>query len=82
VSGAYPSQAAPDVNSPQNLIVYIENVPQLPNTNYTLEELDGSTTSSPTGYLLGANYPVGTYIKFVGAVPFGKPVTVLHGFDR
>lgn len=82
VGGAYPSQASPDVSKPQNLIVYIENVPQLPNTNYTLEALDGSTTSAPTGYLLGANYPTGTYIKFVGAVPFGKPVTVLHGFDR
>ena len=82
VSGAYPSQATPSVSAPQNLIVYIENVPQLPNTNYTLEALDGSTTSAPAGYLLGANYPAGTYIKFVGAVPFGKPVTVLHGFDR
>lgn len=80
--GAYPSYAIPDVTKPQNLIVYVENVPQLPNTNYTLEALDGSTTSSPTGYLLGANYPAGVYIKFVGSIPYGKPVTVIHGFDR
>jgi hypothetical protein len=78
----YPAKGAIDATTPQNLIVYIENVPQLPNTNYTLENLDGSTASAPTGYLLGANYPAGTYIKFVGAVPYGKPVTVLHGFDR
>jgi hypothetical protein len=80
--GDYPSYATPDVSKPQNLVVYVENVPQLPNTNYTLEALDGSTISSPTGYLLGVNYPPGVYIKFVGSIPYGKPVTVLHGFDR
>lgn len=82
IDSAYPSQSVPDVSKPQNLIVYVENVPQLPNTNYTLEALDGSTTSAPTGYLLGANYPAGVYIKFVGSIPYGKPVTVIHGFDR
>lgn len=79
--GDYPSYAVPDVSKPQNLIVYIENVPQLPNTNYVLES-NPAGLSSPTGYLAGVAYPPGVYVKFNGAVPFGKPVTVIHGFDR
>ena len=80
-TGAYPSYAIPDVTKPQNLLVYVENVPQLPDVNYVLES-NPVGTSSPTGYLAGAAYPSGIYIKFNGAVPFGKPVTVIHGFDR
>lgn len=79
--GDYPSQAEPNVSNPQNLLVYVENVPQLPSVNYILEA-NPPGTSSPTAYLGGAAYPPGVYIKFNGAVPFGKPVTVIHGFDR
>ncbi len=79
--GAYPSYAIPDVTKPQNLVVYIENVPQLANVNYTLES-NPAGNSSATGYLSGDPYPTGVYVKFNGAVPFGKPVTVIHGFDR
>ncbi len=81
ITGDYPSHAIPDATKPQNLIVYIENVPQLPNTNYVLFA-DPPGLSSPTAYLAGVAYPPGVYVKFNGAVPFGKPVTVLHGFDR
>ena len=80
-SGAYPSQRLPDISNPQNLIVYVENVPQLPNVNYILES-NPSGTPSATCYAGASTYPEGVYIKFNGAVPFGKPVTVLHGFDR
>lgn len=80
-NSAYPSQRLLDVNKPQNLIVYIENVPQLPSVNYTLES-NPVGNSSGTGYLAGAPYPAGVYIKFNGAVPYGKPVTVIQGFDR
>ena len=80
-TGAYPSYATPDNTKPQNLVVYVENVPQLPNTNYVLFT-NPPGLSSPTAYLAGAAYPPGVYVKFNGAVPFGKPVTVLHGFDR
>lgn len=80
-TGAYPSYATPDTAKPQNLIVYVENVPQLPNVNYTLEA-NPPGNSSATAYLAGAPYPSGVYIKFNGAVPYGKPVTVIHGFDR
>ena len=79
--GAYPSQRLPDISNPQNLIVYVENVPQLPNVNYILES-NPSGTPSATCYAGASTYPEGVYIKFNGAVPFGKPVTVLHGFDR
>ncbi len=60
----------------QNYIVLVENVMQLATTNYTLEQ-------SASGSLTGPNQPYadGYYIKFSSAVPTGKPVTVLHGFD-
>lgn len=60
----------------QNYLVLIENVVQLSTTNYTLEQ-------SVSGNLTGPNQPYadGYYIKFSSAVPTGKPVTVLHGFD-
>ncbi len=60
----------------QHYIVLVENVMQLATTNYTLEQ-------SASGSLTGPNQPYadGYYIKFSSAVPTGKPVTVLHGFD-
>jgi hypothetical protein len=49
----------------QNVLVFVENVYQLPNTNYTLVQ-KGSAW----------------FIRFGTPVPFGKPVTVLHNFDK
>lgn len=54
----------------QNILVFVENVYQLPVTNYTLVQ-------DP----LGVN-PDHWYIRFGSAVDFGKPVTVLHNFDK
>ena len=69
----------------QNLLVFVENVMQLYNTNYLIVQ-NPSGTSSPTGPHGGAAYPTGWYIQFQGPVPIGtvdpKHVTVLHGFDR
>lgn len=59
----------PALTEPQNIMVYVENVYQLPVTNYTLED-------NPSGKTAGR------YVKFDSEVPLGKPVTVLHGFDR
>jgi hypothetical protein len=59
----------PELTSPQNIMVYIDNVFQLANVNYTLED-------NPSGYTLGR------YIKFTEEVPNTLSVTVLHGFDR
>lgn len=59
----------PDLASPQNILVFVENVPQLAGVNYSLVDNPPSK-------------PAGRYIAFDSAVPFGKPVHVLHGIDR
>lgn len=67
----------PDPASAQALMVFIENVYQISTTNYTLEQ-------SVSGSLAGPNAPYadGWYIAFSSAVPLGKPVTVIHNFDK
>lgn len=55
----------------QNLLVIVENVIQIFNTNYTI-------TQAPTNGKAGTGY----WITFSSPVPGGKPVTVLHGFDK
>jgi len=52
-----------------NILVTIENVFQLATTNYVLEQ-------NPSGYAAG------WYIVFSTPVPTGKPITVLHNFDK
>jgi hypothetical protein len=79
--GLYPAKGSFDITKPQNLIVYVDNVPQLPNVNYILESNPAGTPTALC-YAGAPTYPTGVYVKFNGAVPFGKPVTVLHGFDR
>jgi len=63
--------------SANNIIVLVENVIQIPTTNFTLEQSDGTA-----GSLAGPNapYAAGWYLKFNSAVPFGKNVTVFFGF--
>jgi hypothetical protein len=62
-----PDYPVPD--AAQNILVFIENVFQISTTNYNLIQ-------NPAGK------PNGWYIQFGTAVPFGKPVTVLHNFDK
>lgn len=52
-----------------HILVFVENVYQLPITNYTLVQ-------NPVGF------DPGWYLNFGDAVPLGKPVTVLHNFDK
>lgn len=52
-----------------HVLVFIENVYQLPNTNYSLVQ-------NPPGKAEG------WYIEFASAVDLGKPVTVIHNFDK
>lgn len=59
----------PELSAPQNIMVFVENVYQISTTNYILED-------NPSGKTAGR------YVKFDAPVPIGKPVTVLHGFDR
>lgn len=53
----------------QNILVFAENVFQIPNTNYDLVQ-------NPAGKAAG------WYIEFASPVDAGKPVTVLHNFDK
>jgi hypothetical protein len=55
----------------QNLLVYVEQVPQFNGINYTI-------TESPANGESGTGY----WITFSGPVPLNKPVIMLHGFDR
>jgi hypothetical protein len=59
----------PVPEEPQNILVFIENVFQIATTNYELVQNPGGKTP-------------GWYIRFGAAVPLGKPVTVLHNFDK
>ena len=61
--------AFPVPSAAQNVLVLVENVFQLSTTNYTLGQ-------NPAGKAAGY------YIQFTTAVPLGKPVTVLHNFDK
>jgi hypothetical protein len=53
----------------QNILVLVENVFQISGTNYTLVQ-------NPSGF------PTGYYIEFSSAPDLGKPITVLHNFDK
>jgi hypothetical protein len=59
-----------------NILVLVENVFQLPVSNYTIVQ-------NPTGvHGPNAPYAAGYYIVFGTPVPTGKPVNVLHNFDK
>ena len=60
----YPVPAAAE-----NVLVFVENVFQLANTNYDLVQ-------NPAGKAPG------WYLEFASPVDAGKPVTVLHNFDK
>jgi len=56
-------------NNPQSLFVFIENVYQVPTTNYTLVQNPAGKTA-------------GYYLDFGTAPPTGKNITVIHNFDK
>ena len=68
-------QAGQPPVGPRNILVYIENVPQIPITNYDM--VDSTQFVGQPGKV----YPQGLYLEFSSPVPAGKTVTVLHGFD-
>ena len=62
----------------KNIMVFVENVYQVPTVNYTVvQNPAGNYGGNP-----GVDMPDGTYIQFSTAVPANKPVYVLHNFDR
>lgn len=66
IAAGYGDYTAPA--SPNNIFVIVDNVIQIPNTNFILQE-------NPLGYTAG------TYVSFSTPVPLGKSITVMHGFD-
>ena len=67
-----------------NILVLVENVLQIPTTNYTIHQTAEITSG---GAQEGPNHPyiptdTGWWIKFTSPVPTGKPVTVIHNFDK
>ena len=67
-----------------NIIVLVENVVQIPTTNFTLHQ---TADISSGGANEGPNHPYtasgsGWWIKFTSPVPTGKPVTVIHNLDK
>ena len=64
----------PVPSSAQSVIVLVENVFQIATTNYTLVQNPSSGPNTP--------YASGWYIVFSTPVPTGKPITVLHNFDK
>ena len=70
--------------SANNILVLIENVVQIPTTNYTIHQTPEITSG---GANEGPNHPYtstgsGWWIKFTSPVPTGKPVTVIHNLDK
>lgn len=70
--------------NPENILVLVENVLQIPVTNYTIHQTAEITTG---GAEEGPNAPyvatdTGWWIKFTSPVPTGKPVTVIHNLDK
>lgn len=55
--------------SAAHVLVFVENVYQLPNTNYSLVQNPAGKTP-------------GWYLEFASPVDLDKPVTVLHNFDK
>ena len=67
-----------------NILVLIENVLQIPTTNYTIHQTSDISTG---GANEGPNHPYtasgsGWWIKFTSPVPTGKPVTIIHNLDK
>ena len=67
----------PVPDAAQNVLVFVENVFQISQTNYTLEQSSGGNLTGPN-----APYADGWYIKFSSAPDLGKPITALHNFDK
>jgi hypothetical protein len=64
----------------KNLLVYVENVPQIPTVNFTIVQISASSVLNPSNP--GNYYAAGTYLQFGTAVPANKPVYVLYYFDQ
>jgi hypothetical protein len=64
----------------QNILVFVENVYQLPITNYNIRQTSDVNSTGPNAPYTETG--TGWWIEFTSAVPLGKPVTVIHNFDK
>ena len=70
----------PQPAAAQNILVFVENVFQIPVTNYNIRQTAEVDTTGPnTPY---TETDTGWWIEFTSAVPLGKPVTIIHNFDK
>lgn len=61
----------------QNVIVLVDNVFQIPNVNYTLEQSTGGSLAGP-----GSPYADGWYLVFASPPDLNVPVYAIHNFDK
>jgi hypothetical protein len=73
-----PDYPIPDAST--SVLVLVENVIQIPEVNYFLEQSDGTNVAGHPGP--NPPYAAGWYIVFTEAVPFGKEVVVVHNLDK
>ena len=70
----------PRPEASENILVLIENVIQIPVTNYNIRQTAEVDLTGPnTPY---SEVGTGWWIEFTSPVPFGKTVTVVHNFDK
>ena len=70
----------PRPEASENILVLIENVLQIPVTNYNIRQTAEVDITGPnTPY---SEVGTGWWIEFTSPVPFGKTVTVVHNFDK
>ena len=70
----------PVPDAAENIIVLIENVVQIPTTNYQIRQTAQVDATGPNAPYTEAD--TGWWIEFTSAVPLGKPVTIIHNLDK
>ena len=66
-----------DTNKPENLTVYVENVPQIPGTNFNLLYSSAGSPIVATAFVIGLAYSGDTVLKVDTVADFnpGQPIT-------
>jgi len=70
----------PVPDSAENILVLIENVIQIPTTNYEIRQTAQVDATGPNSPYTESD--TGWWIEFTSAVPLGKPVTIVHNLDK
>lgn len=78
VNSGDPDFAPP--HAAEHILVLVENVIQIPTTNYTLKQTTQVNATGPNNPYTETD--TGWWIEFTSPVPFSKPVTVIHNLDK